>query len=289
MAAGTPMTDWLYEATGYIYYEPDRRKVRRELQEHLDDAALSLHEAGLDWDSAKAKAVESMGDSKEVGLLLRRVHKPWLGWIYRLASRLCIACLVFCFILLINNVWSGLSYEWDYLHREIPTGAELVNYPSTESFDGSYISLNPSGEVRCGDYTFQISEAILASHPEWETDMLCFVLSYSSPRFWLGKPILNDYLRAETDGGREYSIHYTYPNVPESLSEDTISCSNIYYLSDYYAMGERTFQPYYSSAARGEWVLSLPVETDARWVDIIYEFDRSFDIRIDLRKGGGNQ
>ncbi len=282
------MTDWVYKASSYIYYEPDRRRVRRELQEHLDDAALALHESGLDWDSAKIKAVEAMGDPKEVGMLLRHVHKPWLGWICKLAGRFCLVCLVFCFIMIINNVPTGLRDEWEYIHREIPTGAELVNYPTLESFNGTYKSLGSSGEVECGDYTFQISEAILASDPTWEKDMLCFVMSYSSPRFWLGEPIPGDCLRAEDSSGREYYVHYTSPNNPESLPGDAMSCSNIYYLSNYYTNGERTFQPYYSALARGEWVLSLPVEEDARWVDVIYDFDRSFDIRIDLRKGGGS-
>ncbi len=281
------MTDWLYEASSYIYYEPDRRRVRRELQEHLEDAALALHESGLDWDSAKIKAVEAMGDPKEVGMLLRHVHKPWLGWIYKLAGMFCVACLVLCIITFINNTWTGLRFELEYLRREVPTGAELVNYPSFESFEGTYTSLAPSGKVKCGDYTFQITEAILASDPSWEKDRLCFVLSYSSPRFWLGKPILGNYLRAEDSSGREYDIYFAYPNLPESPTEDMMSCSDIYWVEGFDSMDKHTLQVYRSSFARGEWVLSLPVEADTQWVDIIYEFDRSFDIRIDLRKGGG--
>ena len=37
-----PVIEWLYKATASIRFGPDRKEVRAELEEHLEDKAMDL-------------------------------------------------------------------------------------------------------------------------------------------------------------------------------------------------------------------------------------------------------
>lgn len=81
---------WLDEALREIRFFPDRKKVRRELEEHLEDRiceyAEMLEADGMNADdackAAEEKAVSAMGDPRETGRQLNREHKPLLGFLW---------------------------------------------------------------------------------------------------------------------------------------------------------------------------------------------------------------
>ena len=39
-----PVIEWLYKATAGIRFKPDRKAVRAELEEHLEDTDIKSHE-----------------------------------------------------------------------------------------------------------------------------------------------------------------------------------------------------------------------------------------------------
>lgn len=110
---------WLDAATKKIRFGPDRKAVRRELEAHLED----LREAsGLEREAA----LEAMGDPEDIAEELGRVHRPWLGYLWRLSQIALIgAAAVYCLLLALLAVRPGYSY------RVLP-GMHLYNYLQTD-------------------------------------------------------------------------------------------------------------------------------------------------------------
>ena len=79
---------WLDRAAAGIRSRPDREAVRAELEAHLEDKTADLVRIfpDLGRQEAERQAVEQMGDPKEIGRALARLHRPWLGWLWRLSQ-----------------------------------------------------------------------------------------------------------------------------------------------------------------------------------------------------------
>ena len=87
---------WLYIATRGIRFKPDRAAVRAELAAHLEDKQADLQRIfpEMSPEEAERRAVESMGDAWEVRKQLAKIHRPWLGYLWRLSKVLAVlACL----------------------------------------------------------------------------------------------------------------------------------------------------------------------------------------------------
>ena len=87
---------WLYIATRGIRFRPDRAAVRAELAAHLEDKQADLQRIfpEMSQEEAEHRAVESMGDAWEVRKQLAKIHRPWLGYLWRLSQVLAVvACL----------------------------------------------------------------------------------------------------------------------------------------------------------------------------------------------------
>ena len=87
---------WLYIATRGIRFRPDRESVRAELAAHLEDKQADLQRIfpEMSQEEAEHRAVESMGDAWEVRKQLAKIHRPWLGYLWRLSQVLAVvACL----------------------------------------------------------------------------------------------------------------------------------------------------------------------------------------------------
>ena len=82
---GHPVAQWLDKATEGIQFGPDRKAVRAELDGHLDDKIQDLQRIFPDlsaWEATQM-ALSGMGDPEEIGRELARIHKPWLGYLWR--------------------------------------------------------------------------------------------------------------------------------------------------------------------------------------------------------------
>ena len=100
-----PVIEWLYKATAGIRFKPDRKAVRAELEEHLEDKAMDLRRIfpELTEEEAWERAVSEMGDPMEIGRELARLHRPWLGCLWRVSQVvLGLACL--------SLLWSGMVF-----------------------------------------------------------------------------------------------------------------------------------------------------------------------------------
>lgn len=88
--------EWLEIATRSIRFVPDRKAVRAELYAHLEDKTFDLMRIfpDLTEKEALAMALDRMGDPEEIGAELGKIHRPWLGYLWKLSQMLVVALLV---------------------------------------------------------------------------------------------------------------------------------------------------------------------------------------------------
>lgn len=161
--------NWLDTATKKIYFRPDRKAVRRELEAHLED----LREAsGLDEDAA----LKEMGDPEIIAEELGRLHRPWLGYLWR-ASQLALlgAAVMFCLVTVLLATGARRSDQslplanlFYYLRPEYGTMERLFDLPALEQRE------LPAGAVlRAGGYTIRNNRAVYRQvsgedGPQWD-------------------------------------------------------------------------------------------------------------------------
>lgn len=155
---------WLDTAVSGIRFGPDQRAVRAELEGHLEDKTADLRRIFPDIpeEEARTRALGSMGDPEELKISLARVHRPWLGYLWR-ASQVLLA------VLLLMAVWNQAGIrgafsdgyvsnylEWREAYGErFPDGLEG---PAPEW--GEVLAVGAGAEpVTVGDYTFSVQRA----------------------------------------------------------------------------------------------------------------------------------
>ena len=93
---------WCEKVCGQVRFKPDHGSIRKELYSHMEDCCERLLASGLEQEAAEAAMLERMGDPEEVGRALDRVHKPWLGWLWKISRWLVILCAVGLVLLLLT-------------------------------------------------------------------------------------------------------------------------------------------------------------------------------------------
>ena len=123
------------EVLRQIRFTPDRKKIRQELSEHMEDR---MEEDGMSEDLL----LEAMGDPKELGIQLNRQHKPWLGWLWMGSwTILLIAILLTAGILLYG--WMDQQAEKN-LTGNTPLDLEQTYENLSEHYNPEY---NLSGDI----------------------------------------------------------------------------------------------------------------------------------------------
>ena len=88
---------WLDEATRDIRCKADRVSVRLELLNHINDRTDRYRADGLAPADAISRAVDDMGDARELRRELARIHRPGWGyahWLTRLAAIILLCCVL---------------------------------------------------------------------------------------------------------------------------------------------------------------------------------------------------
>lgn len=162
---------WLDVATAGIWFPPDQRAVREELAAHLEDKAADLQRIFPDItpQEAQERAVEEMGDAAELGKELARLHKPWLGYLWRISKWAAAALAV---ALLAVNVLRKDEFQFG-------------GYPLWGETRPVY-GATAGEKIRMGGYTFQIVGAAYVDYPEDSPyeDSVQVAVRVSTPRFW---------------------------------------------------------------------------------------------------------
>ena len=167
---------WLELATFRIAFIPDRKAVRAELEEHLEDKALDYLRIFPDQtkEEARQRAAAEMGGPAEIGRELAKVHKPWLGYFWRV-SQLLLAAVVIGLAVLLSDLPSYVLWP--------------ESIPSELSGQAEGLSRQPLacwGEQTAGAYTFRLREAELWTAPDGQAQAVYLVLEAETPRPWEG-------------------------------------------------------------------------------------------------------
>jgi hypothetical protein len=262
---------WCHEASGYIRFKPDREQVYQELLEHLFDKVNDFEKGGMKREKAMEEAIEAMGNATEIGLMMRKVHKPYLGYFWRITQILLVLSLLLIFYVCqqaggIRNMMEELKPQKDYWEER------------RESYyrDSAYeiiADLTPNCEATIEGYQLSITKVLHLKFKyeedgkAYQNEIFKFILKAEhSPFFDAPKGIL-EHLTAIDSLGNYYSDITGY-------SMDQPSVMGILRV-------ERLFSSQFEI-----WINEL--SPDAEWIELQYGFlGRSFRLRMPTIGRGG--
>lgn len=250
--------EWLDTAVSGIRFGPDRRAVKRELREHMEDKAAGLLSVFPDMseEEARERALGSMGDPRELRGQLAKVHRPWLGWLWTV-SRVLLSC--------------GIAMCLGNLLYRVPDSWYEPNSPSD---DGYILELAPdSREVQLDGYIISMVEVKEDPGLEGVRGLALDVrLRMESPCFWaLNGNGLCEQMEAEDSLGNRYIFIW------EEFSREEVSDPFRCVSGDTDGRG-----PFH----RNYVLRVLNVHPEAEWVRLEYDWlGRSFSMTVELMEG----
>ena len=210
---------WLDTATKGIRFGPDRRAVRKELADHLEDKQAALCRAFPDIppEEAEQRALDSMGDPAEIGRELARLHRPWLGYLWRASQMLLALCLLWTIGAGPVNRWQGQGAEWrDSDDLPCFDGVELAQarYLPGEDPD-QLLALEPELEQAVQGQDVALLRAALWQ--EGERQALYLYLRVDTWRFWEVGMLRGEWMRVTDSLGNAYPLEETAQEWTSSL------------------------------------------------------------------------
>lgn len=265
------MERWCDEAVSYIRFPPDRGAVKQELLWHMEDKRAFYKEKGQSSYDAEQSVIRDMGTAKETGLLLRKIHRPYLGWLWRISQWVLAITLILAF--------------FGFFGRNKIDGKELYYYGYDPYEDTEYESesesawrsgyYRPESTAYVDGYRYTLKEAALW-HGELKENDLFGAREYDS--FWF---------RIEVFNPRPWAVITELPRRMYGVD----SLGN-YYGSAY----ERRYSyetqiggnPRRTGLLTYEWDMWVEnfVLQEAEWLELRYEGEgRCVVLRIDLTGG----
>ena len=258
---------WVETAIRGIRFKPDRAAVEAELRDHIWDKIADLRRIFPDttYEEAEERALSQMGDAGAIGKELAKIHRPWLGWLWR-ASQVALGVTMAAVVIVGLMAFLGGGTGWflpgeGFEPRDLKGGISGVEYmepcPDREVIDGRWITRPQAAMV------------------EWKNDLrLGVVLRAVSPRFWERESRnLRHRIRAVDSLGNEYP---SYEERWNSLGGNTEEWKYVSGSPD----GRSPFHRDYVLWVNG-------IDPAAEWVRLDYDWlGRSFSMTVDLKEAG---
>ncbi len=272
---------WLDTATSKIRFTPDRKAVRRELQDHLEDRMEAGKAQGLSPYEAETAATAAMGDPVALAEELGRIHSPWWGRLWRL-SQWALA------IVLLATVFSAVPRLREYLQYQMydppfPFSAEEGSY--TREYYADYTKeirvpkvWDIDGSVELGHYRFTVSGAwveewTVSGEDPYPVRQLVITLRADTWRFW--EPLSNSqFMILDNMAADDGSKIYYYGMDPPAEKEEPLSL-----FCETFQRGATTWLRVELNQTRDMDSWSVP-----DWVDIPVGYGGDV-LRVDLSKG----
>lgn len=257
-------TTWIHTATKGIRFGPDREAVTRELLEHMEDKTADLMRIFPDmgWEEARQRALDGMGDPAEIGRDLARVHRPWLGWLWRV-SQWVLGLAAFVTVIV------GLHALVDWETGWYETGNGL-NFDHVEAVL-TYVTPDPDREMVDG-YRITMPEAVRVEiKDELRVGAL---LRTASPRFW-ERESRNLCCRIRAVD----SLGNVYPSYEERWGSWGSGTDEWKYVNGHAS----AYGPFHTDYA--VWVCG--VDPAAEWVRLEYDWlGRAFSMTVAIKEAG---
>ena len=280
-ASNHSWAQWLNQATEHIRFRPDRRAVRRELEAHLEDKALDFQRIfpELTQEEAQERAAAEMGDPAEIGRELAKIHRPFLGYLWR-----CSQVLVVLAGLCLGTMWLALQtdsrYElWDFdnlpyshsMNQSFPvfdsgwTSAQLY-LPNPHPDQLQVWSDGPQASL--AGHTVRLCRAALWQ--EWQERggrALYLYLRVESPLFWVRGSLDTNLLTITDSLGNEYPEGYPAEGAPpRSYRFSVFAGCGLFH--------------------QGTQIRIQALDPEAEWVRLDYSApDEGFSLTLDLDEG----
>ena len=242
--------DWCYHAVAQIRFRPDREAVFQELKAHMQDHYEDLISQGYTAEKARQVTLRAMGDPEEIAPQLGAIHKPWLGYIYRIVKWVTIPACAWAIFLLI-------AFCGSHIHSLLST----ANYPALQEKGEGGIWLQPAVSDESDGYRFKVTEA--AVNAQGDTLYLELQIIYLP---WMPKPGIVNYFWAVDSLGNHYDCRkdFMYDDVPR-----------VAYQGGFYSQGFESNQ-----------LEVQHFDSGAQWLELHYDRDgRDIVLRIDLTGG----
>jgi len=270
--------DWLGTAAGGVRFPPDRKAVREELEAHLEDKREEFRRFFPDMaeEEAEKRALEEMGDAAEIGAALAKVHRPWLGYLWRASQALIAAG--FLWLLAIGVLRGEDAFlgddprsEWwdtDGLPRTAVMGDDDdLRYLPGEDPD-QLLALEPGLRAEVNGQNISLLRTALWREEDGRRTLYCY-LRVDTWRFWERGVLLDDWMKVTDSKGKVYGLGSDGPEDPE-----TGGLLN--------GMGQMGFGPFHSGYELylGEW------DPEAERVRLDYgPGEPVFTFTVDLEEG----
>ena len=236
--------NWRATVVAQVRFKPDRRAIEKELTDHYQDHVRDLERLEYPTELARQRALAAMGDSEAIGKALDRVHKPWLGWLWKFSRWLMAAA---CLLLVVSVVLCGLP-DLETWARPVTNLDPYQEQPA----------LSCPQDVTMGPYTLR-TDAVWYTEgmtPRKGKDTLILDMTSTTRRFWLQGPIFNnDYLEAVDSNGVQYQYRRA-PYVTASSSSD-------------------------GHIRHAFWIQVDGIENDPAWIEITYRLT-GWTLHVDL-------
>lgn len=151
-----PWERYLNDVVSHVRFAFDRRKIRQELAEHMEDLYEDLLSQDIDEKQAAELTVDYMGDSAELGKELDKVHNPVLGYVW---LTLGIICIVVAAKTVFGLLDTGIGIAKGYFAEVRPASASEVVY-----------TISPDVEKKVYDYTLYIDKIVYYEDGMMEVD-----------------------------------------------------------------------------------------------------------------------
>ena len=240
---------WAERATAKIRFRPDRKAVVRELLEHIQDLLDHYGETGMGEEAAEAAALAAMGDPESIADELGRLHRPWLGYLWRVSQGLAAigVCLVLCAIRVFSSPRLYDLPGWEVYDRLTWRAEAVIGEPG----EAEEYELIPSGLTSTGGYTIRAERAVLrrGGGPAQEAPWWTLILYLHIDVGWRGEEL------------------YWGPNVIAEVRDSAGNCysNGSYGSSRCWRFASSSAAPFLGQKA----VLALDgVPEDTAWVEI---------------------
>lgn len=201
---------WLDLAVSGIRFGPDREAVREELRAHIEDRAADFMRIFPDMEEREAqeRALAAMGDAEELKVSLAKVHKPWLGYLWRATQVLVWTALALAlFVTLAGgaDLLEDQSYQRALARQSLAVGRALYE-DGVPGWEGERLAVySVNGETRLGRGVISVSDAARWREPKGNRLYLRLRITWDRP--WEVNAFALNFLWAEDDLGNTYEIN----------------------------------------------------------------------------------
>ncbi len=188
----------------------------------MEDKAADLQRIfpGISREEAEERALSEMGDPAEIGKELARVHKPWLGWLWR-ASGVLLALVLIAFLglnfALGDDAFLGDDSDaefWDF--DAMPFDRGRMDWYETTYLHGEdpgqLLTFSPGLEQEAAGQ--RISALRGALWEEEGTQVLYLYLRVDTWKFWALGILKEEWMTVTDDRGNRYGLGLDAPRNP---------------------------------------------------------------------------